>query len=160
MLNQLFPTLCNPMDCSPQASSVHGNSPGKNTEVGCHTLLRGIFPSQGSNPGLPHCRWIFYHLSPQGSPRKLEWEADPFSRGTSWPRIKPGSPALLADSLPAELSGKPSHRSQAQMKKNEDIIINGILLRTMRKFWSILQRWGTRNVSLLFYRKLNQGPYQ
>ena len=39
------------------------DSPGKNTGVGCHALLQGIFPTQGSNPGLPHCRWILYHLS-------------------------------------------------------------------------------------------------
>ena len=38
-------------------------SPGKNTGVDCHALLQGIFPIQGSNPGLPHCRWILYHLS-------------------------------------------------------------------------------------------------
>ena len=44
------------------------NSPGKNTEVSCHFLLQGIFLTQGSNPGLPHCRQILYHLSPQGSP--------------------------------------------------------------------------------------------
>ena len=37
------------------------NSPGKNTGVGCHALLHGIFPTQGSNPGLPRCRWILYH---------------------------------------------------------------------------------------------------
>ena len=42
---------------------VHGDSPGKNTEVGCHALLQGHFPTQGSNPGLPHCRWILHHLS-------------------------------------------------------------------------------------------------
>ena len=34
------------------------NSPGKNTGVGCHSLLQGIFPTQGSNPGLPHCRFL------------------------------------------------------------------------------------------------------
>ena len=43
------------------------NSPGKNTRVGCHALLQGIFPTQGLNPGLPHCRRILYHLSHQGS---------------------------------------------------------------------------------------------
>ena len=53
---QLCPTLCTPMDCSPPCSSVHGDSPDKNTGVGCHALLQGIFPTQGSNPGLPHCR--------------------------------------------------------------------------------------------------------
>ena len=52
-----------------QGSSCSWDSPGKNTGVGCHTLLQGICPSQGSNPGIPHCRWILYHLSHQGSPR-------------------------------------------------------------------------------------------
>ena len=58
-------TLCNPRDCSPPGSSVHGDSPGKNTGAGCHALLQRIFPTQGSNPGLLHCRWILYHLSHQ-----------------------------------------------------------------------------------------------
>ena len=49
--------------------SVHGDSPGKNTGVGCHTLLQGIFPIQGLNPGLPHCRQILYQLSYQRSPK-------------------------------------------------------------------------------------------
>ena len=44
--------LCDPMDCSPAGSSVHGDSPGKNTGVGCHFLLQGIFLTQGSNLGL------------------------------------------------------------------------------------------------------------
>ena len=39
------------------------NSPGKNTGVGCHSLLQGIFPTQGSNLGCLHCRQILYHLS-------------------------------------------------------------------------------------------------
>ena len=70
------------------------------TGVGCHALLQGIFPTQGLNPGLLHCRWILYHLSHQGSPRLLEWVAYPFSCGSSQPRK---SPALQVDSLPAEL---------------------------------------------------------
>ena len=41
--------------------------PGKSTGVGCHFLLQAIFPTQGSNLGLPHCRQSFYHLSHQGS---------------------------------------------------------------------------------------------
>ena len=56
------------MHCSPPGSSVHGDSPGKNTGVSCHALLQGIFPTRGSNPGLPHCRWILYQPSHQGSP--------------------------------------------------------------------------------------------
>ena len=81
----------------------------KNTRVGCHAFLQGIFPSQGSNPGLLHCRQILYCLNHQGSPRKLEWVVSPFSRGSSRPGIEPGSPALQADSLPAEplIKGSP-----------------------------------------------------
>ena len=41
---------CEPMDCSPPGFSVHGESPGKNTGVDCHTLFQGIFPTQGLNP--------------------------------------------------------------------------------------------------------------
>ena len=58
----------------------------KSTVVGCYFLLQGIFPTQGSNPGLPHCRQTLYHLSHQGSPRILEWVAIPFSRRSSQPR--------------------------------------------------------------------------
>ena len=57
-----------PMDCSLPGSSVHGDSPGKSTRVGCHSLLQGIFLTQGSNPGPQHCMQILYHLSHQGSP--------------------------------------------------------------------------------------------
>ena len=64
---QLCPTLCDPMDCSPPGSSVHGDSPGRNAGVVCHALLQGTFPTQGSNPCLLHCRWVLY-LSHGGGP--------------------------------------------------------------------------------------------
>ena len=63
---QMCMTLCNSMDCSLPGSSVH--SSGKNTGVGYHFLLQGIFLTQGSNQGLLHCRQILYLLSHQGSP--------------------------------------------------------------------------------------------
>ena len=59
------------------------NSLGQNTEVDSLSLLQGILSTQGSNPGLLHCRWILYQLSHKGSPRTLEWVAYPFSRGSS-----------------------------------------------------------------------------
>ena len=52
-----------PMDCGPPGSSVFGDSPGKNTGVACHALLQGIFPTQGSNSGISHYKWLLYHLS-------------------------------------------------------------------------------------------------
>ena len=57
------------------------NSPGQNSGVCSLSLLQGIFPTQGSNPGLPHCRQILYQLSHKQSPRILEWVAYPFSCG-------------------------------------------------------------------------------
>ena len=68
LVTQLCPTLCDPVDCSLPDSSSYGDSPGKNTGVDCHALLQGIFPTQGLNSGLPHCRQILYHLNHQGSP--------------------------------------------------------------------------------------------
>ena len=62
------------------------NSPGQKTGVGSLSLLLGIFPTQGSNPGLSHCRRTLYQLGHQESPRTLEWVAYPFSSRSSWPR--------------------------------------------------------------------------
>ena len=59
---------------------------GQNTGLGSHSLLQGIFPIQGSNPGLLHCRWILSQVSHKGSPRILEWVAYPFFSGSSWSR--------------------------------------------------------------------------
>ena len=54
------------------------NSAGKNTGVGSLSLLQGIFQTEGSNPGLPHCMQILYWLSLKGGPRILDWVACPF----------------------------------------------------------------------------------
>ena len=90
------------------------NFPGQNIEVGRLSLLLGIFPTQRLNLGLRHCRRILYQLSHKGSPRILEWVANPLSSVSSDPGIKPGSPGsptLQADSLPTELSGKPNQQT-------------------------------------------------
>ena len=71
LVTQSYPTLRGPMDCSPLCSSFHGDSPGKNTRVGCHAFLQGIFTTQGSNPGLLHCKWILYQLSYQESTNNI-----------------------------------------------------------------------------------------
>ena len=71
LIARLCLLLCNGIECSMPDSSVHGDSPGKNTGVGCHAILHGIFPTQGSYPGLPQCRWILYHLSHQESPHLI-----------------------------------------------------------------------------------------
>ena len=71
LVPQSCPALCNPMDCSLPGPSVHGDSPGKNTGVGCHAILQGIFPTWGSTPGVYHCRWILYPLKYENHPGEL-----------------------------------------------------------------------------------------
>ena len=56
LVAQSCPTLWDPVNCSPPDSSDHGDSPSKNTGVGCHSFLQRIFPTKGSNPYHPHCR--------------------------------------------------------------------------------------------------------
>ena len=66
LVTYLYSTLCDPMDCSLPGSFVHRDYPGKYTGMGCHALLQGIFPTQGSNPGLLHYRRILHCLIQQG----------------------------------------------------------------------------------------------
>ena len=66
-VTQSCQTVCDPVDCSLTGFSVHGDSPGKNTGVGCHALFQVIFPTQGLNPGLLHCR-RFFTAEPPGKP--------------------------------------------------------------------------------------------
>ena len=73
------------------------NSPGQNTGVASLSLLLGIFPTQGWNPGLPHCRQILYHLSHQGSP--LPHQPSNFQTSTSPPFLSP-SPTSFPSPLP------------------------------------------------------------
>ena len=68
LVTQSFLTLCDPTDYRLTRLLCPWNSPGKNNGVGCHSLLQGIFPTQGSNPGLLYCRQTLYCLSQQGSP--------------------------------------------------------------------------------------------
>ena len=66
------------------------NSPDQNTGMSSLSLLQGIFPTQGWNPGLLNCRQILYHLSHKGTPRILEWATYPFSSRSSWSRDQTG----------------------------------------------------------------------
>ena len=122
LVTQSCPTRCDTMVCSPPGSSVHGDSPGKNTGVGFHALFQGIFLTHGSNPGLPRCRQIIYCLSHQGSQRKLEWVAYPFSRGSSR-TMKQTGVSCIADSLPAELPGKPGAQHTWQLNQKSRLIL-------------------------------------
>ena len=80
-VTQSGPTLWDPMDYI-----VHGILQARILEWVAFLFSRGSSQAQGLDSGLPHCRWILYQLSHQGSPRILEWGASPFSSGSSWPR--------------------------------------------------------------------------
>ena len=71
LVTQSWLTLCNAMDCNPPGFSVLGILQARILEWVAMPSSRGIFPNQGSNPGLPHCRWIIYCLSHQGNPYEI-----------------------------------------------------------------------------------------
>ena len=71
---------------TPMDYTVHGILQARILEWKDLPFSRGIFPTQGSSPGLPHCRQIISQLSHKGSPRILEWVAYPFSSRSSWSR--------------------------------------------------------------------------
>ena len=74
-LHQSCLTFCDPMDCSHPGSSVHGDSPGKNTGVGFHAFLQGIFPTQGLNPhplSLRYCRQRLYPWATREAPQSRQ----------------------------------------------------------------------------------------
>ena len=99
------------------------NSPGQKTGVGSLSLLQGIFPTQGSNPGLLHCRWILYHLSHQRSPRILEWVAYPFPKGSSQPSDQTGVSCIAGEFFTSWATRK----AQAQMKYSKFFVIEWMM---------------------------------
>ena len=98
-------TLCDLMDYSPPGCSVLADSPGKNTGVGCHALLQGIFPTQGLNPGLLYCRQFLYHLSHQ--------ESSVMTSTMIYPRLTKVSGLLLP------LSSDNTYREMLSAQKDE-----------------------------------------
>ena len=69
----LCPTLCNPMGWGLPSSSVHGDSPGKNTGVGCHALLQGDLPNSGTKPRFPALQVDSLPSEPPGKPSGFPW---------------------------------------------------------------------------------------
>ena len=90
LVAQSCPTLCNRMDCCLPGSSVHGDSPGKNTGLGCHALLQGIFPTQGSNLGLLHWHMDSLPSEPPGKSLYTEVGSLSLLRGSSRLRNQTG----------------------------------------------------------------------
>ena len=81
--------------------TIHGILQARILEWLAVPFSRGIFPTQGSNPGLPHCRWILYQLSHKGGPRILEWVTYPFSSRASQPRNQTGVACIAGRFFPS-----------------------------------------------------------
>ena len=112
---QLWLTVSNHMagdalGCSPPGSSVHEDSPGKNTGVGCHALLQGIFPTQGSTQVSCIAGQFFTIWAIREAQKYWSGYPIPSPRDLPNPGIEPGSPAFQANSLPADLPGNPNQR--------------------------------------------------
>ena len=153
------------------------NSPGRSTGVGSQSLLQGIFPTQGSNPGLLHyrwifptqrlnpgllhCRWILYQLSHKGSPRILEWVTYPFSRGSSQPRNQTSVSYIVGGfftnwtSREAPLICYPflnSLISRMLYKWNDTLcnLLGLVLTKSSIGLWKLTQEFARVNVSFCF----------
>ena len=103
LVAQLCPTLCNPMGCSLPGSSVHGDFPGKNIGVGCHSLLQGIFPTQRVNLGLLQCRQNLYYLSHQGIAPSLFQYRGPVDRCACSVMADSATPWAIARQAPLSM---------------------------------------------------------
>ena len=104
---QSCPTLCDLTDCSPPGSSVHGDSPSKNTGVVCYALLQGIFQPKDWTQVSLIVGWFFTIWATREAQKYWSGQPIPSLGDLPNPGIEPGSPELHVNSLPAELPGKP-----------------------------------------------------
>ena len=110
--------------------------------MGSLSLLQGIFPTQGSNPGLPCCRWILYHLSHRGSPRIQEWVAYPFSSVSSQPRNQTVVSCIEGVFFTNWATGKPNDKCQFVVDTQVDTQEpdpNGPVL-FLTRYWTVFQK--------------------
>ena len=119
------------------------NSPGQDAGVGSLSLLQGIFPAQGSNPGLLHCRRILYQLSHKGSPRILEWVAYPFFRESSKPRNQTGVSCIAGGFFTSWATEKPIHLTKFTWKLNRksNTVFSLLLFYKKIHHASVLRLW-------------------
>ena len=132
------------------------NSLGQNTGVGSLSLLQGIFPTQGLNPGLPHCEQILYQLSHKGSQRILEWVAFPFSSGSSWPRnwtvVFWTSGRFFTSWATREAQKKQLNRQRKELNKST-LPLSNCALKYLRGHRKLTEGRGKGGRDLIFSRK-------
>ena len=117
------------------------NSPGKNIRVGCHALLQGIFPTQGSNPRLPHCKWILYQQSHQGSANRILINSILIKKDFPIPLHLSSSSLLLPPVL-----GHLDHSSQEPENHSQFFLLYSLQLLYFHSLW-LCSRWFTECAS-------------
>ena len=130
------------MNCSQPGSSVHSDSPGKNTGIGSRSLLQGIFPNKGLNPGLPHCRQILYHLSQQQSLRDPQ-TAEPLHCRVSPTGVKVLSICQALEDLTSYASRFETHKTGG----NSDFTFKGHMHKS-HTLW--IQGKGSNSIGAMF----------
>ena len=142
LVAQSCPALCDPIDCSPPGTSVHWDSPGKNTGVCCHALLQGIFPTLESNRGLLHCRRILYQLSYQGSPLHILF----ILKTILWSRYYYCHPRFSNGEIEAKISQVTGPRLWSQ-----NLSLDGSGFRALILQYHLVQREPFWSWSIFFY---------
>ena len=146
LISWLCPPLCDPMNYSPPGSSLHGIPQGKNTRVGCHSLLQRIFLSQGWNPGFPRCRWSLCHLSHQGRPCAL-YDREIFSTlHLHKTAVFPGG-AMVKDS-PA-IAGDTRDTGSIPGSRRSPGVGNGNPVQNSWGVWQSIQSMGSQRVNMI-----------
>ena len=144
LFTQLCPALCDPVDGSPPGSSVHGDSPDKNTGVRCHVLLLGIFPTQ-----VLRITGGFFIIWATSKAQEYWWIAYLFSRGPSQPRNRIKVSFIEGRFLTSWTTGKPkSPIVWHYWLGNEDFLrqgkkslnSTGLLLKILARFWDSLEQ--------------------
>ena len=126
------------------------DSPGKNTGVGSFSLLQEIFPTQGANTGLPHCRRILHQLNPKGSPRILEWVNYPFSRESSQPRNQTRV-SCIAGRLYTNWAIRENHNWKSRMKTEYRNQLSRKQIHNQENQWSPLVNLLKRALTLIIF---------
>ena len=141
------------------------NSPGQNIGVGSLSLLQGISPTQGLNPGLPHCRWLLYQLSRRGNLRILEWVAYPFSSKSSRPRNQTGVSCIAGRFFTnwAIREAPPQFRKKSQLYLTKVPRVSDLIFRRWNSSYQLgstptRRPWGRISFKTHSIRWQNLGP--
>ena len=124
LVAQLWPTLCNPMDCSPPGSSVHRDSPGKHTRMGCHALLPGDLPNPGIEPRSPVLQEDSLPSEPPGKPKNTGVGSLSFLHGTTHPRNQTGASCIAGGFFTSWASREALRAEEAAILLNSKICKN------------------------------------